>query len=112
MNNRRINRCYRGGRRPRRPARASGHCRCRRGQPDPVYPVGSTIGLVPPTGMVPSKAFPGFEDPDNNAAIIITALPAAAYAEMEKSAVTDVLKKQASASRSASRCNLASARAS
>jgi hypothetical protein len=60
---------------------------------DPVYPLGSRIGLVPPTGMVPSKSFEGFEDVDKGAAILITALPAAAYADMEKAAVPELLKK-------------------
>ncbi len=61
---------------------------------DPVYPTGSRIGLVPPRGMVPSKTFQGFEDRNDKAAIFITALPAAAYAEIEKSPSADALKKQ------------------
>jgi len=60
---------------------------------DPVYPLGSRIGLVPPTGMVLSKSSEGFEDVDTGAAILITALPAEAYAAMEKSAVPELLKK-------------------
>jgi hypothetical protein len=61
---------------------------------DPTFPTGSRVGLVPPGGMVMSKRFPGFEDPDNDAAIIFTTLPAAAYSEIEKTAVPDALKKQ------------------
>jgi hypothetical protein len=61
---------------------------------DPVYPIASRVGLVPPSGMTPSKTFEGFEDRDNDAAIYVTALPAAAYAELEKSAGTDTLKKE------------------
>jgi hypothetical protein len=61
---------------------------------DPVFPPGSRIGLVPPPGMIESKAFLGFEDPTKNAAIVLTTLPAPAYAEIEKTAATDVLKKQ------------------
>jgi len=61
---------------------------------DPVYPTGSRVGLVPPSGMVPSKTFQGFEDRNDNAAIFISALPAAAYADIERSPSTDVLKKE------------------
>jgi hypothetical protein len=61
---------------------------------DPIYPTGSRVGLVPPAGMSPSKRFSGFEDPADNAAILITALPGPAYAELEKTIVPDVLKRQ------------------
>jgi hypothetical protein len=29
---------------------------------DPVFPLGSRIGLVPPPGLVQSRTFEGFED--------------------------------------------------
>jgi hypothetical protein len=61
---------------------------------DPTFPLGSRIGLVPPPGMVPSRTFEGFEDPDKNAAILIATLPPAAYAELEKTSVADMFKKQ------------------
>jgi hypothetical protein len=61
---------------------------------DPVFPPGSRIGLVPPTGMVASNTFDGFADPAKDAAILITELPASAYSEMDKSLDADVLKKQ------------------
>jgi hypothetical protein len=61
---------------------------------DPIFPTGSRIGLVPPAGMVMSKNYPGFEDPDKDAAIIITTLPAKAYDEMEATAAPEVLNKQ------------------
>ncbi len=61
---------------------------------DPVYPAGSRVGLVPPSGMAPSKSFQGFEDRDNDAAIFVTALPAAAYDGLEKSSGAGVLKKE------------------
>jgi hypothetical protein len=61
---------------------------------DPSFPTGSLVGLVPPAGMVLSKRFPGFEDLDKNASIVFATLPAAAYAEMDKTAQPDVLKKQ------------------
>src|SRR5208282_1765682 len=60
---------------------------------DPVFPTGSRVGLVPPAGMMVSKAFPGFEDPDKKAAILINEMPAAAYSEIEKTLADEVLKK-------------------
>lgn len=61
---------------------------------DVVYPIGSRIGLVPPAGLTLSKNFAGFEDRANRVAVVIATLPAAAYAEIEKSAETEVLTKQ------------------
>ncbi|HML06623.1 MAG TPA: hypothetical protein VK430_00645 [Xanthobacteraceae bacterium] len=61
---------------------------------DPVFPPGSRIGLVPPTGMVASNAFAGFTDPDKNAAILIATLPAAAYSQLEKTLDVAELRKQ------------------
>ncbi len=61
---------------------------------EPVFPTGSRVGLVPPPGMIASKTFPGFVDADNKAAILITAMPGSAYAEMEKTFAPDALKKQ------------------
>jgi len=49
---------------------------------------------VPPAGLVTSRNFFGFEDPDNNVAIIMVSLPAEAYADLEKSATADQLKRQ------------------
>jgi hypothetical protein len=61
----------------------------------PVFPPGSHIGLVPPTGMVPGKTFPGFVDPnDTRVGMVIGSLPAAAYDEMQKSLTADGLKKE------------------
>jgi hypothetical protein len=61
---------------------------------DPIFPVGSRIGLVPPQGMVPSKNFQGFEDAENNAAILLATFPAEAFAALDKSMVPEALKKQ------------------
>jgi hypothetical protein len=61
---------------------------------DVVYPPGSRIGLVPPSGVVTSKSFFGYEDPAKNVGIILATLPADAYAELEKSITADALKKQ------------------
>jgi hypothetical protein len=62
---------------------------------DPAYPPGSRIGLAPPSGMVTSKSFFGYEDTNNNnAAIFLLALPAHAYADLDKSITADALKRQ------------------
>ena len=59
-----------------------------------IFPPGSRVGLVPPPGMVVSKTFDGFADPAKDAAILITVLPAEAFAQIEKVLETDALKKQ------------------
>jgi hypothetical protein len=46
---------------------------------------GSRIGLTPPSGMVMSKSFFGYEDPEHNAAIILVALPVQAYSDLSNS---------------------------
>jgi hypothetical protein len=61
---------------------------------DPVFPPGSRVGLVPPPGMVASNTFDGFADPSKDAAILITVLPAAAFAQMDKTLDIETLKKQ------------------
>jgi hypothetical protein len=60
---------------------------------DPIFPVGSRVGLVPPAGMVVSKSFLGFEDVAKDSAMLIAAQPPAAFPEIEKSLATDELKK-------------------
>lgn len=59
-----------------------------------VFPIGSQVGLIPPAGMVASKAFPGFMDPDKNAGIVIRVMPPNAYGPMKQSLTDDTLKKQ------------------
>jgi hypothetical protein len=61
---------------------------------DPVYPVGSRAGLVPPTGMIASEKFDGFADPGEDAAILIAVLPPEAYSQIEKTLDADTAKKQ------------------
>src|SRR5262249_16834927 len=61
---------------------------------DVIYPIGSRIGLAPPPGLAVSHTFVGFEDAANQTAILIAALPAAAYAGLEKSSGADALKRQ------------------
>jgi hypothetical protein len=46
---------------------------------EPVYPPGSRIGLVPPTGMAASNAFQGFEDRAKGAMLVLTELSAQTY---------------------------------
>jgi hypothetical protein len=61
---------------------------------DPTFPMASVVGLVPPAGMVLSKDFPGFEDLDKDAAILLAVQAPTAYPELVKSLDTDALKKQ------------------
>jgi hypothetical protein len=58
-----------------------------------IYPPGSRIGLVPPPGLHASTSFPGFEDREKNVAMLLGALPAAAYGEFERSDSAEGLKK-------------------
>jgi len=60
----------------------------------PTFPTGSRIGLVPPPGMMLSKAFPGFIDPDQHAVMLVATLPGAAYADIQKTMTPQALKKQ------------------
>jgi hypothetical protein len=64
------------------------------GAADPVFPVGSRMGFVPPPGFVASKRFPGFENPDSRSSIVMATLPPQAYANLEASMATEALKKQ------------------
>jgi hypothetical protein len=59
-----------------------------------AYPPGSRIGLAPPSGMVTSRNFFGFEDASNNVAIILAALPGEAYADLDRTITADALKRQ------------------
>jgi hypothetical protein len=61
---------------------------------EPIFPLGSHVGFVPPEGFVASKRFPGFEDPDTHSSIVIATLPPQAYADLEASLTTEALKKQ------------------
>ena len=59
-----------------------------------VYPPGSRIGLAPPSGLATSKNFFGYEDPDNDVAIILLALPVEAYAELDRTLNAEALQRQ------------------
>jgi hypothetical protein len=61
---------------------------------DAVFPLGSRLGLVPPAGMVASDKFDGFVDPERDAAILITVLPATAYPQIEKTLDVEALRKK------------------
>jgi hypothetical protein len=64
------------------------------GAADATFPIGSRLGLVPPPGLEPAKSFPGFEDVQNGVFLRLIALPAEAFAEIEKTMTNDALKKQ------------------
>jgi hypothetical protein len=59
---------------------------------DPVFPVNSRIGLVPPAGFTPNAKVPRFENQQASAAILLAELPAEAFAEIEKTFTDEVLK--------------------
>jgi hypothetical protein len=51
-----------------------------------VFPPGLRVGLEPPSGLILSKTFPGFEDIDRKVVITLLDLPARTYEEIERSA--------------------------
>jgi hypothetical protein len=59
---------------------------------DPVFPLNSRIGLVPPPGFAPSMKFPGFEHAQGNAAILLVEIPSEAFSELEKGFTDEALK--------------------
>ena len=59
---------------------------------DPVFPLASRVGLVPPAGFLPSARFAGFENPQANAAILLLSMPNEAYPEIEKNFTDEALK--------------------
>lgn len=61
---------------------------------DVSYPVGSRLGLTPPTGMQTSPGLQGFADPKTEAAILMVPLPKQAVAELDKVMTPDALKKE------------------
>ncbi|HTZ01786.1 MAG TPA: hypothetical protein VMC05_05570 [Xanthobacteraceae bacterium] len=61
---------------------------------EPVFPIGSRIGMVPPPGMSLSQTFAGFEDASDNAAILLATFPGDAFATLDKSMVPSALQKQ------------------
>lgn len=61
---------------------------------DPVFPLNSRVGLVPPPGFTASTKFSGFENAQASAAILLVAMPGEAYAELEKSFTDEMLKSR------------------
>ena len=61
---------------------------------EPVFPLGSRMGFVPPPGFEISKRFPGFENSETRSSMVVAMLPQQAYAELEASMTTEALKKQ------------------
>jgi hypothetical protein len=51
---------------------------------DAVFPIGSHIGMVPPPGMTTSSSFPGFQDRDRKAAILLNQVPGPVYEQFLK----------------------------
>ena len=49
---------------------------------DPVFPPGARVGLTPLVGLVPAKAFAGFETEDHGVKVLIAELPGEAYNEV------------------------------
>jgi hypothetical protein len=78
---------------------------------DPVFPPNSRIGLSPPPGFVPSSKFPGFENPQANAAILLVELPAEAFPEIEKGFTDEALKTRGLTVETREAVELASGRA-
>lgn len=50
---------------------------------DAVFPPGVRVGVAPADGLAPAKSFTGFETENDAVKVLITELPAAAYAEVE-----------------------------
>jgi hypothetical protein len=61
---------------------------------EPIYPIGSHIGLVPPAGLVADGNFRGFVDREHSASIIVIEMPVGAYAEIDKTMTPAALKAQ------------------
>jgi hypothetical protein len=61
---------------------------------DVRFPPGSRVGLAPPPGFSASETFRGFDDKQNNAAILILEMPAQAYSDVSKAMTPEGLKKQ------------------
>lgn len=61
---------------------------------EPVFPIGSRLGLVPPPQLEPAASLAGFVDETNHVYVRLIALPRNAFAEIEKTMTNDALKKQ------------------
>ncbi len=61
---------------------------------DPVFPLGSHIGLAAPGAMKPSPNFRGFVDPAAATSILIVELPPEAVTKIESEMTPDAIKRQ------------------
>jgi hypothetical protein len=61
---------------------------------EPVFPPTSRIGLSPPAGFVPSRAFTGFEDRERQSLIVIRELPPVAYEGLDRAMTEEALTQQ------------------
>lgn len=61
---------------------------------EPVYPASSRFGFEPPSDMVASKRFSGFERVEGGATVSVVELPPAAFADLEKNFTDENLKAQ------------------
>lgn len=64
---------------------------------DAVFPQGLRVGLTPPPGFVASKNFPGFENAENRATIIIAELSSSAFEGLEKEVTAELQKSSPNA---------------
>jgi len=58
------------------------------------FPIGSSIGLIPPPGLKLNGPQPGFFDIDNKVSMLLLELPRAAYLQVESSMSTEAAKKR------------------
>ena len=49
---------------------------------DAIFPPGVRVGMIPLVGLVPAKAFVGFESEDHGVKVLVAELPVAAYGEV------------------------------
>jgi hypothetical protein len=49
---------------------------------DAIFPPGVRVGMAPLVGLVPAKAFVGFESEDHSVKVLVAELPAEAYGEV------------------------------
>jgi hypothetical protein len=61
---------------------------------DVQYPVGSSIGLVPPPGLKRAGQQPGFFDAENKVSMLLLELPLSAYVQVESSMSTEAAKQR------------------
>jgi hypothetical protein len=61
---------------------------------EPVYPIGSRVGLVAPGKLQPSPNMRGFEDSDGEAVLMIVEMPAEAYPQILKGLTAAALLQQ------------------